>query len=101
MDLPELPLQIDRERMERALASPGFLMPLGLTPEQKRLLMLEVSRFSRACANAAREDERSLYALQKRALDNPNTAFIAASARGDAGLNIAESFNKRQNPPSP
>ena len=30
----DLPVHVDRERMERALAGPRFMVPGGLTPEE-------------------------------------------------------------------
>lgn len=39
----QVPVMIDVARMQRSLQSPSFVMPSGLTPEEKRQFILAVA----------------------------------------------------------
>ena len=49
------PVCIDRDRMDRALATPTFTLPSGLTGEQIVAVLNIFSQTSRLAANAERE----------------------------------------------
>jgi hypothetical protein len=54
--MPEEPVHIDRERMEKALAGPRFLVPDGMTAEQFVAFTTEVGRAYELGYKMGRED---------------------------------------------